>query len=236
MPGVARRRVGCCDGRHAADSKAKKTEEQQIQALQQQLQAVEAQLKQLAEQNRALVQHQQQIELQLAEQAAALQAGVQVAGRAASRARRAVRSRRRRASGPRCRAMRRRFRASGRRSLANQGSNRRCRAMRPRYRVTPLRWPGQCLGPAGQPSGTSVRNNRNVWRLSRNTSLPVRNRPALVWARSTTCGLWGYGELYYSRPSRDHQDDCGPGAGRVRHRYASTAARSSTPNTKSSTA
>ena len=39
--------LGVATAANAADSKAKKTEEQQIQALQQQLQAVEAQLKEL---------------------------------------------------------------------------------------------------------------------------------------------------------------------------------------------
>src|SRR5712671_2152429 len=61
--------LGVATAADAADSKAKQTEQQQIQALQQQLQAVEAQLKQLADQNRALLQHQQQIEEQLAQQA-----------------------------------------------------------------------------------------------------------------------------------------------------------------------
>ena len=54
--------LGVATAANAADSMGKKTEEQQIQALQQQLQAVQAQLKQLIEQNQALMQHQQQID------------------------------------------------------------------------------------------------------------------------------------------------------------------------------
>src|SRR3954471_18320050 len=44
----------------AAEPKSKKTEEQEIKALQESLLAVQTQLKQLAEQNRSLMQHQQQ--------------------------------------------------------------------------------------------------------------------------------------------------------------------------------
>ncbi len=126
--------LGVTTAANAADSKAKKTEEQQIQALQQQLQAVEAQLKQLADQNRALVQHQQQIEEQLAQQAA-VQHGQQSAAASAL--------------------------------------------------------PGNASALPGQPPSTTEAS-------AANTPLPSFGVGTLDNLR-----LWGYGEIYYSRPSRD---------------------------------
>src|SRR5512142_3555520 len=57
----------------AAEPKSKKTEEQQIEALQKSLLTVQKQLQQLADQNQVLMQHQQQLEQQLQQQQAAVQ-------------------------------------------------------------------------------------------------------------------------------------------------------------------
>ena len=66
--------LGTASVAYAADPpKAKKTEEQEIKALQETLLAVQMQLKQLADQNQVLMQHQQQLEQQLQQQQAALQ-------------------------------------------------------------------------------------------------------------------------------------------------------------------
>ncbi len=65
--------LGAATVASAAEPKSKKTEEQQIKALQESLLAVQMQLKQLADQNQSLMQHQQQLEQQLAQQQLALQ-------------------------------------------------------------------------------------------------------------------------------------------------------------------
>src|SRR5260370_22120396 len=136
--------LGVATAANAADSKAKKTEEQQIQALQQQLQAVEAQLKQLADQNRALMQHQQQIEQQLAQQAVAQQ-NTQPA------------------------------------SALPDGTS----AAR-----------GQAAAAAGgeAPGNTAA---------AANTALPGAQPGGFGAGTLDNLRLWGYGELYYSRPTPD---------------------------------
>src|SRR3954468_3626878 len=64
--------LGAATVAHAAEPKSRKTEEQQIKALQEQLLAGEIQLQKLADQNQTLMQHQEQLEQQVAQQQAAL--------------------------------------------------------------------------------------------------------------------------------------------------------------------
>jgi hypothetical protein len=132
--------LGVATAANAADSKAKKTEEQQIQALQQQLQAVEAQLKQLADQNRALMQHQQQIEEQLARGQ-----GSAVPGQ----------------------------------NSALPGNT--------------SALPGESAAAASNASGVSAAS----------TPLPGAQPGGFGVGALDNLRLWGYGELYYSRPTRD---------------------------------
>jgi hypothetical protein len=155
--------LGVATVANAADSKAKKTEEQQIQALQQQLQAVEAQLKQLADQNRALMQHQQQIEAQLAQQAAAQQALAQQNAQAAAAA-------------------------------PGQGS-----ALPGNTSALPDS--GSAL--PGQPSASTPATTGASGVSAASTPLPGAQPGGFGVGALDNLRLWGYGELYYSRPTRD---------------------------------
>jgi len=165
--------LGVAMGANAADPKAKKTEEQQIQALQQQLQAVEAQLKQLADQNRALMQHQQQIEEQLAQQAAAQQNAQSAAA------------------------------ASAQSGAGLPGGT-------PAARGQTAGVPGQGSASSGNtsalpgnasalPSATTATSGVST----ANTSLPGAQPGGFGVGALDNLRLWGYGELYYSRPTRD---------------------------------
>jgi hypothetical protein len=166
--------LGVATAANAGEPKAKKTEEQQIQALQQQLQAVEAQLKQLAEQNRALMQHQQQIEEQLAQQAAAQQAVAQQNPQSAAA-------------------------VPAQAASVLPGNT-------PATRGQAAAVPGQgsALGGntsalPGQPSATTGPSGVSA----ANTSLPGAQPGGFGVGALDNLRLWGYGEIYYSRPTRD---------------------------------
>jgi hypothetical protein len=161
---------------HAAEPKSKRTEEQQIEALQESLLAVQMQLKQLADQNQSLMQHQQQIEQQLAQQQLALQKAQAVAA------------------------------AAGRPGAPVAGNS-----------AAPgntSALPGNASAlPGSAPSDGTICAIPEGCHPTANTSgsgLPAAANP-LPGAQPSGFGvgnldnlrLWGYGEIYYSRQSRD---------------------------------
>jgi opacity protein-like surface antigen len=156
--------LGVATAANAADPKSKKTEEQQIQALQQQLQAVQAQLKQLADQNQALLQHQQQIEQQLAQQAAAASA------QSAS-------------------------------ALPGQRSPLPGQPSAPPGNASAL--PGNTSALPGQPSPPPSATTGTSGVSAANNPLPGAQPSGFGVGALDNLRIWGYGELYYSRPSRD---------------------------------
>lgn len=170
----------------AADSKVKKTEEQQIQALQQQLQAVQAQLKQLADQNQALQQHQQQIEQQLAQQQVALEkaqaataavaGGTQGAGASGAGAQ-----------------------AGG--SVARPGSA----AAQSAAAANASALPGNATSSnaSALPGASSVPSAATASSGVSSTNLPGAQPGGFGAGALDNIRLWGYGEIYYSRQSRD---------------------------------
>jgi hypothetical protein len=173
--------LGAATAANAAESKSKKTEEQQIQALQQQLQAVQAQLKQLADQNQALIQHQQQIEQQLSQQQLALQKAQSAAAAGPVQS----------ASAAPGNAAALPVNAS---ALPGQSSA----------------LPGQTSALPGQPSAYPGQSSAPPSASTSSSGVPAANNP-LPGAQPGGFGvgaldnlrLWGYGEIYYSRPSRD---------------------------------
>ncbi|MFL6605922.1 MAG: porin [Steroidobacteraceae bacterium] len=153
--------LGGATAANAADSKAKKTEQQQIQELQQQLQSVQVQLKQLADQNRALLQHQQQIEQQLAQQSAAQQGLVQQNAQGA---------------------------APEQSASALPGGTSAARSA----------LPGNASALPGQAATTGTSGT-----AAANSPLPGAQPAGFGVGALDNLRLWGYGEIYYSRPSRD---------------------------------
>jgi opacity protein-like surface antigen len=142
---------------NAADTNEKKTEEQQIQALQQQLQAVQAQLKQLANQNQSLMQHQQQMEQQLEQQQLALQRAAAAAGQSAN--------------------------ASALPGTPAQSAN--------------------ASALPGQPATAPMSATSTAGVSAANVSLPGAQPGGFGVGALGNLRLWGYGEIYYNRPSRD---------------------------------
>jgi Phosphate-selective porin O and P len=182
----------------AAEPKSKKTEEQEIEALQESLAAVQAQLKQLAEQNQALMQHQQQLEQELQQQ----QAAVQKAQADAANAVAAAGQGRPGAVG-----------AQGRSgaTVAGSGSALPGSSALPGNSALPgdnSALPGSATAQANpstaQAAGQSPTAN------TAGSGLPASANP-LPGAQPSGFGvgnldnlrLWGYGEIYYSRQSRD---------------------------------
>ncbi|MBV9914451.1 MAG: hypothetical protein JOZ93_17865 [Sinobacteraceae bacterium] len=133
----------------AAPSPARADEQQQIEAVQRQLQAVQAQLRQLAEQNAALLQHQQQLDAQLAEQ--------------------------------------RRLLEQQQRLIQQQAGP--VQSARPEQAAgaEPSALPGQ----SALPEANAVAAGSTGGALPGGTPVAAALR------------LWGYGELYYTRPTRD---------------------------------
>jgi Phosphate-selective porin O and P len=132
--------IGCGGAAVAADTGAQKaTEQRQIQELVQQLQAVQLQMKQLADQNQALLDRQQQLERRLTQQSLAPQPS-----------------------------------ALGAPALAATGNV-------------------STVAAGGATSGASV------------APATVSNSAAVVATSSpfSNVHLWGYGEVYFTRPSRD---------------------------------
>jgi hypothetical protein len=168
--------LGVATAADAADSKSKKTEQQQIQELQQQLQAVQAQLKQLVGQNQALLQHQQQIEQQLAQQSAAQQALVQQSAQGAAAAPQALVQQN--AQGA----------AAAQSASALPGGTSAVRSA-PAGNASAL--PGQPATP--DTSGAAAASS----------PLPGAQPAGFGVGALDNLRLWGYGEIYYSRPSRD---------------------------------
>jgi len=159
----------------AADSKARKTEEQQIQALQQQLQAVQAQLKQLADQNQALMQHQQQIEQQLTQQQVALEKAQAATATVAGAAR---------AGGP----------ATPGQASALPGNTSALPGNTSVANASAL--PGQ---QSAAPSAATATSGVSA----ADSSLPGAQPGGFGAGSLENLRIWGYGELYYSRQSRD---------------------------------
>src|SRR5882757_9797090 len=159
--------LGAATVANAAESKGKKTEEQQIQALQQQLQAVQAQLKQLADQNQALIQHQQQIEQQLSQQQVALQKAQSAAAPGQVQS----------ASG-----------APGNASALPGNAS---------------ALPGNAAALPGQPSVPQSASTSSSGIPAANNPLPGAQPGGFGVGALDNLRLWGYGEIYYSRPSRD---------------------------------
>jgi uncharacterized protein YoxC len=186
----------------AAEPKSKKTEEQQIEALQESLAAVQMQLKQLADQNQVLMQHQQQLEQQVQQQQAALQkaqADAQAVA-AAGQGRPGATD------------------TQGRSAAAVAGNN---SALPGNSSALPsnasaLPGSGAALpGSGGVIPGSSTAQTAGApgQPPTANTSgsgLPAAANP-LPGAQPSGFGvgnldnvrLWGYGEIYYSRQSRD---------------------------------
>jgi len=179
--------LGVATVANAADSKAKKTEEQQIQALQRQLQAVEAQVKQLADQNRALLQHQQQIEQELAQQAAAQQALAQQNAQLAAAQPGGTPAARGQTAG-----------ASGQGSALSAPS---ANASALPGNTSALPGGGSAL--PGQPSAPPSATTGTSSVSAANTPLPEAQPAGFGVGALDNLRLWGYGELYYSRPTRD---------------------------------
>lgn len=174
----------------AADSKAKKTEQQQIQALQEQLQAVQAQLKQLADQNQALMQHQQQVDQQLAQQQLALQKAQAVSAAAV-------------AGGPGAQA----GVAPGAGAVAGEagaqaGSAPRAGAVASGAQASSA-LPGIASALPGQPTSGPSGGAATSGVSAANSALPGAQPAGFGVGALDNLRLWGYGEIYYSRPSRD---------------------------------
>jgi hypothetical protein len=182
----------------AAEQKSKKaTEEQEIKALQESLLAVQMQLRQLADQNQSLMQHQQQLEQQLQQQQAALQKAQTDAANAQAVA--AAGQARPGAAG-----------APGRSTTAVAGNNSALPGNSSALANTTTALPdnssalpnaaAQTAGTPGQPPAANTSG----------TGLPASANP-LPGAQPSGFGvgtldnvrLWGYGEIYYSRQSRD---------------------------------
>jgi hypothetical protein len=148
----------------AADAKSKKTEEQQIKALQESLLAVQMQLQQLADQNQSLMQHQQQLEQQVQQQQVALQKA-----QAASQAQTASTS-----------------------ALPGASS------------ALPGNAPGQSVAQAaGAPGGVPTANTSGTGMPASANPLPGAQPSGFGVGNLDNLRLWGYGELYYNRQSRD---------------------------------
>ena len=193
-------------GAYAAESNGKKTEEQQIQALQQQLQAVQAQLKQLADQNQALIQHQQQIEQQLAQQQAIAQAAAAQPGRAQSAA----------ALPGNASALPGQSSASGESSAlpgnssalpgassALPGAPSALAGQSSALPSQPSALPGQTSALPGQSSAPPSANTSGSGVPAANNPLPGAQPGGFGVASLENLRLWGYGEIYYNRPSRE---------------------------------
>ncbi len=141
----------------AASLPARADEPQQIKALQRQLQAVQQQLQQLAEQNAALLQHQQQMDAQLAQQQRLLQQQASLSSAQAAHEQSALPEQ----------------------AAASSQSAQPVGSVRPEQAASS----GSAANAAA--AGSAV---GGTW--------PGGAAPAGV-------RLWGYGELYYTRPTRD---------------------------------
>ena len=172
--------LGAATAANAAESQSKKTEEQQIQALQQQLQAVQAQLKQLADQNQALIQHQQQIEQQLSQQQLALQKAQSAA------------------AGPVQSAA-----ATPGNSSALPGNASALPGNASALPGNTSALPGQPAAYPGQTSAPPSASTSSSGVPAANNPLPGAQPGGFGLAALENLRLWGYGELYYNRPSRD---------------------------------
>ena len=177
---------------HAAEPKGKKTEEQQIKALQESLLAVQMQLKQLADQNQSLMQHQQQLEQQLAQQQLALQKAQADASAAqvAAAARPGATGRPGTAVAGNGSAL-----PGNSSALPGNGS-----ALPGNASALPGPSTAQTAGAPGQPptantSGSGLPASANPLPGAQPSGFGVGNLDNLR--------LWGYGEIYYSRQSRD---------------------------------
>jgi TolA-binding protein len=198
--------LGAATVAHAAEPKSKKpektkTEEQKIEALQESLLAVQMQLKQLADQNQALMQHQQQLEQHLQQQQAALQKAQADAANAQALA----------AAG-----QGRPGGAPARAGVAGATPGQSAATVAGNNSALPgtSALPGNSTAlPGPSASGTAQASGSEQVTPTANTSgtgMPASANP-LPGAQPSGFGvgnldnvrLWGYGELYYSRQSRD---------------------------------
>jgi|KBSSwiStaDraftv2_1062776.scaffolds.fasta_scaffold00172_42 hypothetical protein len=210
--------LGVAAAANAADPKAKKTEQQQIQELQQQLQAVQGQLKQLADQNRALLQHQQQIEQQLTQQNAQAAAAAQLATQQAlaqqdaQTATSALPGGTPAAVSPRSAVPGGTPMASGQTAAVAGGTptpGGQTAAVRSQGAALPgnasalpgnaSALPGGGSALPGQPSAPTAGSGA----AAANSWLPGAQPGGYGVGALDNVRLWGYGEIYYSRPSRD---------------------------------
>jgi opacity protein-like surface antigen len=169
--------LGAATVAHAAEPKSKKTEEQQIKALQEQLLAVEMQLKKLADQNQALMQHQEQIEQQLQQQQLALQKAQATAPVQSASA----------LPGPSS--------ALPGNAAAPPGN---ASALPGNVSALPGAQPG-----AGQAAAPPSANTSGTGMPASANPLPGAQPGGFGAGALDNVRLWGYGELYYSRQSRD---------------------------------
>jgi hypothetical protein len=184
--------LGAATVAHAAESKSKKTEDQQIKALQESLLAVQMQLKQLADQNQSLMQHQQQLEQQLAQQQLALQKAQ--ADASAAQVAAAAGQGRPGATGTPGRSASSALPGNAS-ALPGNGS-----ALPGNSSALPSPSTAETAGAPGQQPATNTSGS----------GLPASANP-LPGAQPSGFGvgnldnlrLWGYGEIYYSRQSRD---------------------------------
>jgi len=188
--------AGAAEPKNAAEPKSKTTESQQIRALQEQLLAVQKTLDKLADENQALMQHQEQLERQVAQQEVALQK----AQAAASAAQVAAGSAAAGAAGPAAAA------AAGNNS-ALPGSS--------ALPDSSSALPGQPAASGREPTqgqlasantGIGVPPSANTsgsGRPSAANPLPGAQPRGFGVGSLDNVRLWGYGELYYSRQSRD---------------------------------
>jgi len=189
--------LGAATVAHAAEPKSKKTEEQEIKALQESLLAVQMQLKQLADQNQALMQHQQQLEQQLQQQQAALQKAQVDAANAQALAAAGQGHPAGATPGRPAATVAGNNSALPGNTAASSGAG---SALPGNATALPGPSTAQTAGAPGQPPAANTSGS----------GLPASANP-LPGAQPSGFGvgsldnvrLWGYGELYYSRQSRD---------------------------------
>ncbi len=183
--------LGAATAAGAAEPKSKKdTEGQQIKALQESLQAVQMQLQQLAQQNQALMQHQQQLEQQLLQQQTALQKAQADAANAVAAA------------------------GQGRPVVGNGSAVPGSSALPGSAAAVAgndSALPGSATTQAslsaaqnpGAPGGPPTANTSGSGLPASANPLPGAQPSGFGVGNLDNLRLWGYGEIYYSRQSRD---------------------------------
>ena len=199
----------------AAEPKSRKaTEEQQIKALQESLLAVQMQLKQLADQNQALMQHQQQLEQQLQQQQAALQKAQADATNAQAVAAAAGQGR----PGTAVTAVAGNASALPGGNQAAPGNNSALQGNGSALPGNSSAMPGNTglpgnssalpgssatAGSLGAAGGSPTANTSGSGVPAAANPLPGAQASGFGAGNLDNLRLWGYGEIYYSRQSRD---------------------------------